>query len=87
MNHIERQLVVDIMSDGISRIINQPALALRDPIPTLHIVDRCVIARRRSCRDDLVRCESVRPSTRQVVHEARDPDEKQEKQEHEVEHQ
>lgn len=29
----------------------------------------------------------MRPSTRQVVHEAGDPDEEQEKQEHEVEHQ
>lgn len=53
---------------------------------TLHIVDRRVAARRRSRRDDLVRCESVRPGARQVVHEAGDSDEEQEKQEHQVEH-
>lgn len=70
-----------------SRNFSLPAIVYAFFIPTLHIVDRCVIARRRSRRDDLVRRESMRPSTRQVVHEAGDPDEEQEKQEHEVEHQ
>lgn len=56
-------------------------------ILTLHIVDRRIIARRRPRRDDLMWRESMRSSTRQVVYETGDPDEKQEKQEHEIEHQ
>lgn len=53
---------------------------------TLNIVDWRVVTRRRSSRDDFVRCEIMRSSGGQIIHEAGDPDEEQEEQEHDVEH-
>lgn len=54
---------------------------------TLNIVDGHVVTRGRSRRDDFMRGEVIRPSAWQIVNQAGDPDEEQEKQEHEVEHQ
>lgn len=54
---------------------------------TLNIVDRRVVTRRCSRRDDLIRREIMCSSCGQIIHEAGDPDQEQEKQEHEIEHQ
>lgn len=70
-----------------SRVYDQSKDECHGSRLTLNIVDRRVATRGRSRRDDFMRGEIMRSCAWQIVHEAGDPDEEQEKQEHEVEHQ
>lgn len=83
-----RQRQVLFLAEQAHLLLLQRDQVLRsNRFASLNIVDRRVVTRRCSRRDDLVRREIMCSSCGQIIHEAGDPDQEQEKQEHEIEHQ